>query len=199
MCEPTHPPHGFCEILLTSWDRIMHSYLHSVLRRPTHWYEARLFLFHFNPRTQACPGLWKNRILQSMLLKIVLGKRSGETHSDLHLEFLELQKVNWRILLNSDLNLKISVVWKKIVQNFMEKYSHMLFVKNGDSMGKKIVLGKLEIWHTGKLGPAQKKSQNNCFTWGLIHNENWIWNIQIFASIWLSHNILQGKFEAKLK
>ena len=57
----------------------------------------------------------------------------------------------------------------------MEKYSHMLFVKNGDSMGKKIVLGKLEIWHTGKLiGPAQKKSQNNCFTWGLIHNENGI-------------------------
>ena len=46
----------------------------------------------------------------------------------------------------------------------------------------------------------RKKPQNNFFLRGQQHCENGIWNIKIFVSIFLlSHNILQGKFEAKLK
>ena len=59
---------------------------------------------------------------------------------------------------------------------------------------------KLKFFMKIKEASRKKTSQNNFFDSPALHCENAIWNIQIFASIsLLFHNILQGKFEAKLK
>ena len=61
-------------------------------------------------------------------------------------------------------------------------------------------LSKLKFFMKIKEASRKKTSQNNFFDSPALHCENAIWNIQIFASIsLLFHNILQGKFEAKLK
>ena len=65
------------------------------------------------------------------------------------------------------------------VQNFREKYFHMLFVKMAIISAKNLfwASAKLEIWHTRRLGHAQKNPQN--YFWSPIHSENVIWKIRI--------------------
>ena len=52
-----------------------------------------------------------------------------------------ITKSKWADLAQSDLNLKISVLCGQKLFKILGKYSHMLFVKSGDSMGKELVGG----------------------------------------------------------
>ena len=78
------------------------------------------------------------------------------------------------------------------VQILRGKYVLCIFVKNVSSVAKKLMLvsGKPEILHTSKLPHAEKKPQNNFFTWGPQHGQNWIWNLQIFFVFFSSCKIV---------
>ena len=96
-----------------------------------------------------------------------------------------------------------SLDWWKTLKNWLEKYSNPIFPKKCDIYWQKTCWGcqiKLKFGTQVYDFVLKKTPQNNFFIRGTHHCQNGIWNIQIFASIFLlSHNILQGKFEAKLK
>ena len=94
------------------------------------------------------------------------------------------KKTNWRILLNSDLDLKISVLSGKKLSNILGKNIPICHLSKLEILWVKDLLkasAKLEIWHTSKLGHAQKKPQNNLFSRGLLHSENICINISIVS------------------
>ena len=88
-------------------------------------------------------------------------------------------------------------------QKFVEKIFQHNICKKWDIYWQKTCWGcqiKLKFGTQVNHFVLKKTPQNNFFIRGTHHCQNGIWNIQIFASIFLlSHNILQGKFEAKLK
>ena len=93
--------------------------------------------------------------------------------------------------------------WCKTIKILPEKYFFpQIWSKYGIFLRKTWRAGLLKLkffMKTKQINP-RKTSQNIFFNSPALHCENAIWNIQIFASIsLLFHNILQGKFEAKLK
>ena len=109
-------------------------------------------------------------------------------------DFKNYNNKNWWILLNSDLSLKISVLSGKKLSNILGKNIPICHLSKLEILWVKDLLkasAKLEIWHTSKLGHAQKNSINSK-KWDLKYTN-------ICINIFLSHNILHGKFEAKIK